>query len=269
MKKKKRQEQVSHERWLVSYADFITLMFAFFVVMFASSQVNKRQVARIAASFNSFIRDGKALQEGFELEGRKAAEKLGRAGKGDGLEELAELHKAAQGMTAGELAPVKAQLEQDLVEEIEQGKISLSIQARGLVVSLRESALFPPGRDTFTPGAMATLTRMARALVKLSGQPLRLEGHTDNVPIETLQFPSNWELSTARAVAVLELLTGKFHMDPQTMAVAGYADHHAVASNDTPDGRARNRRVDVVVLSRSAAEMEPRQRREPEALPSN
>ena len=104
------------------------------------------------------------------------------------------------------------------------------------------------------------LAKIAKALLKLPGQPIRLEGHTDNIPIETAQFPSNWELSAGRANEVLALLSGKFQIEPDRMAVAGYAEFHPVANNGTPEGRSHNRRVDVVVLSRSAAEMEPTQK---------
>jgi chemotaxis protein MotB len=111
----------------------------------------------------------------------------------------------------------------------------------------------------FNPEAVPLLSKVAEALRKLPDQPVRLEGHTDNVPIETERFPSNWELSAARANAVLELLCGRLELDPRRFAVAGYADYHPVADNSTSEGRGHNRRVDIVVLSRSAAEMEPRQ----------
>jgi chemotaxis protein MotB len=253
-KAKKAEAHENHERWLVSYADFITLLFAFFVVMFASSQVNKKKVASIAASFESYIKNGKVRQTA------NAAVSGGAVGTGSG-------EPSAEGVSRPELAAVKASLEKELSVEIGQRKIVLSLQPRGLVLSLRESALFSPGSDVIDGEAASTLNKIAAALRKLSGQPVRLEGHTDNVPIQTQKFPSNWELSTARATAVLQLLTGRFQIAPERLAVAGYADFHPVASNDTGEGRAHNRRVDIVVLSRSAVEMEPR--RQSEALQTN
>ncbi len=239
MKHRKRQAHTNHERWLVSYADFITLLFAFFVVMFASSQVNKQKVGSLAAYFEAYIRDGNA-----RLPTPVPAEKK------SGTEPSA---------SAADLAAAREALARELSSEISQGAIELSLEPRGLILSLRESALFPPGRDTFDPGAAPILTKAALALHKLPRQPVRLEGHTDDVPIQTTQFPSNWELSAARATAVLELLTSQLGIDPARLAVAGYADNRPIARNDTPHGRARNRRVDIVVLSRSAAEMEPKQ----------
>jgi chemotaxis protein MotB len=238
----------NHERWLVSYADFITLLFAFFVVMFASSQVNKKKVGSLAAYFESYIRDGTAI----------AAETLQTRPGADEPAAVAPQH--AEAATMGLLAPVKARLDHDLAREIREGKLAIAIQPRGLVLSLRESALFPPGQDMLNPEALPLLSKISEALSKLPGQPVRLEGHTDNVPIQTGRFPSNWELSAARANAVLDLLVNRQGLDPGRFAVAGYADYHPVASNDTPEGRSHNRRVDIVVLSRSAAEMEPKQR---------
>lgn len=235
----------NHERWLVSYADFITLMFAFFVVLFASSQVNKKKVGYIAAYFEAYIKDGNA----------KAPEPAKVDPGGDPPEPLP--NPSAELATMGELAPVKDQLDAELAKEIADGKVELTLQPRGLVLSLRESALFPPGQDTFNPEAVPILRKVAEALQKLPAQPVRLEGHTDNVPIDTERFPSNWELSAARANAVLELLCHRLQLNPARFAVAGYADFHPVANNATPEGRAHNRRVDIVVLSRSAAEMEP------------
>jgi chemotaxis protein MotB len=244
--RKNHHEHASHERWLVSYADFITLLFAFFVVMFASSQVDKKKVGTIAAYFGAYIQDGNA----------KAAE---RAAEKPGSDAPAS-RTAAGPASAGELGPVKAQLAQKLAKEIADGKLSLAVEPRGLVLSLRESALFPTGQDLLNPEALPILSKIADALRKLPHQPVRLEGHTDNVPIETDKFPSNWELSAARANAVLDLFCARFRLPPEQFAVAGYAEHHPVAANDSPEGRARNRRVDIVVLSSSAAEMEPRQR---------
>ncbi|HYM09672.1 MAG TPA: flagellar motor protein MotB [Bryobacterales bacterium] len=250
MKAPKEHDHENHERWLVSYADFITLMFAFFVVMFASSQVDKKKVAGISVAFESYIKDGKVHNQDFQMDPSKAAAAA-----------AATPEQGLEGVSRRELAPVKAELEQELAGEIGDGKIALSLQPRGLVLSLRESALFPAGSDALSPTAIPILAKVAAALRKLATHPVRLEGHTDDTPIQTAQFPSNWELSAARATAVLELLAGKFQVAPGRLAVAGYADYHPVANNQTSEGRAHNRRVDIVILSRSAAEMEPRQAR--------
>ena len=269
MSTKKAESHASHERWLISYADFITLLFAFFVVMFASSQVDKKKVAGIAAAFESYISDGVAVNQGLEKRGRQRSTVEVSEGEGSVLLGVSQMQDASlKALSMSELAPVKEQLEKELFPEIEQGKIGLSLQPRGLVLSLRESAVFPPGQDSFTPEAVPILGKISAALRTLPQQAVRLEGHTDNVPISTAQFPSNWELSAARAMAVLELLAGKQQIEPGRMAVAGYADYHPVAVNTTPEGRAQNRRVDIVLLSRSAAQMEPQQSEPPVPAPA-
>ncbi len=251
MPKHEEPGHVNHERWLVSYADFITLMFAFFVVMFASSQVDKKKVAGIAAAFDSFVKGGKVQAKGIQPdEGNTGSVDKPLSLDGTGLEAVSRR----------ELAPVKAALEGELAAEIHNGKIALAPQPRGLVLSLRESATFAPGKDVFNAGAYPILEKVAQALAKLPGQPVRLEGHTDNVPIQTAQFPSNWELSAARATAVLELMAKRFHIDPDRLAAAGYGEFHPIAKNDGAEGRSHNRRVDIVVLSRSAAQMGPKQK---------
>jgi chemotaxis protein MotB len=125
------------------------------------------------------------------------------------------------------------------------------------VVSLREASFFASGNDIVYPGAYSSIEKIAQAIRQLPN-PVRLEGHTDSVPIHNSRFRSNWELSAARGIATLELLTSRFGVPPGRMAVAGYAETVPLESNDTEEGRARNRRVDVVILSESGAEPEPK-----------
>jgi chemotaxis protein MotB len=239
---------LNHERWLVSYADFITLLFAFFVVMFASSQVDKKKMAVLAASFDSYVNGQIPRQTPARgaAQGLPDPEAFTRAG-----------NLAAQALTMAQLVPTKEKLEEVLNAEILTGKVELSLQPRGLVLSLKESAFFAPGEDRVAPEAYPILAKVADGLRRVPGQ-VRLEGHTDNLPIRTRQFPSNWHLSIARAIAVLKLLTGKYGFPPERLAVAGYGEYHAIQSNQTEAGRARNRRVDLVVLTQAAEAFAPR-----------
>jgi chemotaxis protein MotB len=205
----------SHDRWLVSYADFITLLFAFFVLMFASSQTDKAKMRAISQSVNDAI------------QGRPS-----------------------------ELPPIKANpltksseaLMEQLANEIASGKISVTMDTRGLVISLQESAFFPSGSDTLLPAAVPSMNTIARIIGKLPNS-LRLEGHTDSKPISNTRFKNNWELSAARAIAVLESFTQQHGIPASRLAVVAYADTMPKAANDTEDGRAANRRVDVTVLN--------------------
>ena len=132
----------------------------------------------------------------------------------------------------------------------------VSLEARGLVVSLQQATFFPSGEDAIDPATYPSLEKVATAIRQLPN-PVRLEGHTDAMPIHTTRFRSNWELSAARAIAVLDLLTGRFQVPVQRLAVAGYAETIPIASNETEQGRSRNRRVDIVILSRQQLVNEP------------
>ncbi len=243
----------NHERWLVSYADFITLLFAFFVVMFATSQVNAKRMQQISEAYAAYLEGTPTERPPAPIATEQPGEPL--AGQ-----------DARKILTMEEMLPVKQRLEARLAPLIEQDQIAVELFPRGLVLSLREAAFFDPGQDGFRPGAASLLTQVGEALRELPYQPIRLEGHTDNVPINTAKFPSNWELSTARAVEVLNLLRTRFDIPSERLSVAGYGEFRPVADNSSAAGRGKNRRVDIVVLSQAAAVMAPRQKLD--ALPS-
>lgn len=254
MPRKSSKQRENHERWLVSYADFVTLLFAFFVVMFATSHVNSRRMQQISQAYAAIMSND--IQQLRSIVAEFAADRDAAEGAGD----AAGNPDARRVLTMQEMMPVKARVEQRLGPLIQGDKISLSLMPRGLIISLRESGFFPPGQATFLPGAADLLSEVGAVIAELPNQPVRMEGHTDNAPIQTTRFPSNWELSTARAIAVLDLMVHTYDIDPRRVSVAGYADRRPIADNSTPEGRAKNRRVDVAILSHSAAEMAPKQR---------
>jgi chemotaxis protein MotB len=230
MRRKKHPEHVNHERWLISYADFITLLFAFFVVMFAVSQVDTKQVGRFTESFSKAV--------GIDV--------FPQSGKG--------ILPAAPGVIPG------AGGEEGSSAELEALKVALRNAQRGtpslqlvsvqgeLVLRLPVSFAFESGDCALRAPAKPVLLQIAE---ELRSRPVevRVEGHTDDRPIQTPRFQSNWELSTCRATAVvMELARGK--MAPERLTAAGYGEFHPVASNETPAGRAQNRRVDIVVKLR-------------------
>ena len=249
MRRATRRLAENHERWLVSYADFVTLMFAFFVVLFAYSTVDQTKMESFAARFESYVQQGAgplAVAPRRETAGGPVAERLGP-------DQAALQHQA---LTRAEMSESIQQLEAELLPEIKSGKIDLSLQPRGLVMSLRESSFFAPGDAALQAASLAVMARVAQSLTKIPGQ-IRLEGHTDNTPIHTPKFPSNWRLSTARAITVLKFLTDHHNIPSERLAVSGYGEHRPVAPNDTPENRAKNRRVAVVILTKDAAAMEP------------
>ncbi len=250
MARKKTSAHSNHERWLISYADFITLLFAFFVVMFASSNIDKARAQRVAESVRKALEGDHATQKLAAILGGTVND----TGKGNAL---ARGPGGAQKTTAvsvpkpqapAELLPSLEFLTKELGEEIRAGKIKVRLEPRGLVVSLPQATYFPSGQDAVDPATFPTLEKVARVILGLPN-PIRLEGHTDAVPIHNLRFRSNWELSAARSIAVLELLVNRFRIARTRMAIAGYADNVPVGPNETEEGRARNRRVDLVVLS--------------------
>jgi chemotaxis protein MotB len=257
-------EHANHERWLVSYADFITLLFAFFVVMFASTQADKNK----AKAFSESVRE--ALDHG--QFSSAIATVLGR-GKHEAKKTpftklspddhesppLANPPDTPPENRPQDLAKSMATLQQGLETEINNGKLQLKLEPRGLVVSLREATFFASGDDAIAPASMPILTRIA-AVVQSLPNPVRLEGHSDSRPIHTPRFRSNWELSAARAIAMLELLRDRFQVPPTRMAVAGYADNAPADTNDTEEGRAHNRRVDLVLLTIGGMAREPQGR---------
>jgi chemotaxis protein MotB len=155
-----------------------------------------------------------------------------------------------------DLAKSLATLQHGLDGELKSGKIGLKLEGRGLVVSLREATFFASGDDGVATGSESILAKIA-AEIQGFGNPVRLEGHTDSKPIHNSRFRSNWELSVARSIAMLELLRQKFGIAPERLSVAGYAENAPVDTNDTEEGRARNRRVDLVILSDEAVKSEP------------
>jgi chemotaxis protein MotB len=245
-RKQRHPEHENHERWLVSYADFITLMFAFFVVMFASSQTDKARAQRVSDSVKEALSKGGAMSAVHEILGGTVDEK----GKGNAqMKGPGGSEKAVTPRTElAELLPSLQYLNKELQSEIDKGKIEMHLEPRGLVLSLRQATFFPSGADAIDPKTYPIVEKIAQTIRELPNS-VRLEGHTDSVPIHTARFRSNWELSANRSIGVMELLSDQFKIPQQRMAIAGYADTAPLDSNDTAEGRAHNRRVDIVILN--------------------
>ncbi len=230
----------SHERWLISYADFVTLLFAVFVVLFASAQSDKGAARRVSDAVVAALRSG-------------VLSYLRQTNNARGLigSPTSEQTTTAAQAAMAELLPSLKVLNEQLKDEIDKGKIDLRLEPRGLVISLRQAAFFPSGLATVNPDTYPILDKMA-AVIQGLPNGLRMEGHTDAVPIHNSRFASNWELSAARSINMLEVLVSRNKLERGRVSVAGYADTMPVSSNDDAEGRARNRRVDLVILSHTA-----------------
>jgi chemotaxis protein MotB len=247
----------NHERWLVSYADFITLLFAFFVVMFATAQADKDKAKQVSQSVREALEHGELSAAVSSVFGR------GKHDKAHPGPLEAQQPAPAPPLAAGrpsppaDLAKSMAALQQALALELAAGKLGLTLERRGLVISFRESAFFASGDDAIAPASIPTIAKIAGEVHRLPNS-LRIEGHTDSVPIHNSRFRSNWELSAARAIAMMELLRQRFDIPTARLSVGGYAENAPADTNETAEGRAHNRRVDLVVLSAEAELNEPK-----------
>jgi chemotaxis protein MotB len=251
MSKKKHPEHVNHERWLVSYADFITLLFAFFVVLFASSQSDRKKQVKLAAAMQSAFTPLGAFEAHSKIPpltdiSSATITDSTPAALTPPLPSIAKLETPEE--TEKRLTRFLA--DQVAAGNIRPGGITMRITPDGLVISLHEAGFFPSGSAEIRATSIPVLSMLAATL---PAGPLRVEGHTDNVPIHTVQFATNWELSTARATAIARLLLEHGPIDPINLSAAGYAEYHPVASNATEDGRTQNRRVDIILLRHPAA----------------
>jgi len=260
MRRKKQSAPENHERWLVSYADFITLLFAFFVVMFASSRTDKAHAKAVSEAIKKALANG-ALTTRISAMLASPAQKTGKGNiplRGLDKSRTEKLPDRPEPLEASPLTTPMKVLTDNLQQEIAAGNIHLKLEARGLVIGLQTAAFFPSAGDGVAAEAFPTLAKVAAVLNKVPNA-LRLEGHTDSIPINTSRFQSNWELSAARSIAMLRLLNQRFAVASERMAVVGYADNAAIDSNQTEKGRERNRRVDIVIVSDFGMRVEPRQ----------
>jgi chemotaxis protein MotB len=241
-RKKKHPEHVNHERWLVSFADFMTLLMAFFVVMFAVSQVDSKKVGRFTEQFSKavgidmFPQPGRGLMAGTLETNLVENDNQAPPGNGKG---------AGAGGLPEELASIRAVFIGSKEKDEDLSKVQIIARRNELVLRLSDNLFFESGTDNLNPGARVVVMRVAEEL-KERKVDIRVEGHTDNRPIHTSRFRSNWDLSTARATTIVAVFAAE-GMQPDRLSAAGYGEFHPIAPNDTDDGRKQNRRVDIVV----------------------
>ena len=289
-RKQKHEEHENHERWLVSYADFITLLFAFFVVMYAVSSVNEGKYRVLSDSLNAAFRAqphsfmpipvGSTEEQGpgkQPMQGKPSIIPLpipvvpedqayAEVTKFDGQTDKPTQEETEKRNGANANATPDANMEKiaDEIAEamgglIKDDLINVRRDERWLEVEIKSSILYPSGSARLSPPAYPVLEKLAQILAKFPN-PVHVEGFTDNIPIHNLAFLSNWELSAARAASVVHLFT-EYGVAPQRMAAIGYGEFKPIADNATPEGRAKNRRVVLVVMAGN----DPRWEREADA----
>ncbi len=260
-KKRKHEEEAENlERWLVSYADFITLLFAFFVTMYAMSRVDEQKLGSAVESLQRALGSLIPIQ-------------VSQRESGAFTNKTVPFNPTIIGNIEGHIKTGEADSFQKLAEEIQKevekltgsvgkgtapsdNQIKYIIDKRGLVIRVPEAFFFNSGeasiRQEFTP----ILYALGKSLVKIPNH-IRIEGHTDSIPINNHQFPSNWELSTTRATSIVRYLLAYHSIPPSKISATGYGEFRPIAPNKTTEGRMQNRRVDVVVLSTKEGETEP------------
>jgi chemotaxis protein MotB len=246
-RKKKHPEHVNNERWLVSYADFITLLFAFFVVMFAVSQVDSKKVGRFSESFHEALESNAFNSRGLGLLPNDNAPP-----KASPAEPKAHRSVPAAGGGGGGGAGARREIQTGLARRAQATRALAGLRILDihgeLVLRLPEQLMFNAGDATLADDGRTALDIIGDELAK-HDVTLRVEGHTDNKPIKTVRYPSNWDLSTARATAVIAFLVDTKKLNPVRLSAAGYGEYHPIAENETAEGRALNRRVDIVVIA--------------------
>jgi len=229
----------NHDRWLISYADFITLLFAFFVVMYAISAVNENKYRILANSLGSAF--GKAAATDAPVPQLPAAVPLPPQTKQRTLKQQQAIEEQEH------MTEVASSLLDAMAPLVKEGKVRVTQSRRGVSIEINANVLFAPGSADLEPRSLAVLRAVAE---KLTNEPFNLEvtGHTDNVPISNSVFASNWELSAVRATSVVRLLA-ESGIAPARLSAIGREASQPIASNDTAEGRARNRRVELMILS--------------------
>ena len=266
-RKKKPEEHANHERWMVSYADFITLLFAFFVMMYSISVVNTGKFKVLSESLTAAFTDpqrslepvqvGQIVRAPSERPDVAMSEPTPRPIRPVEMRQMAKLADVDQELldqASKQLDKIQKRVEAAMREMIEQGAITVQRSEYWIEIEMNSSVLFDSGSSTLYPRVVPILTELGRVMMDFSNH-VHGEGYTDTVPINTEMFPSNWELSGGRAATVVRLFefTG---VQADRLAAIGYGEFYPIADNETVEGRARNRRVVAVVLAEIGEEID-------------
>ncbi|WP_123052633.1 flagellar motor protein MotB [Clostridium sp. JN-1] len=233
MKKKKREEGGNNSgRWLLSYSDFMTLLMILFVVMYAMSSVDQSKFSQLSQSLNLAMGGGKSI-----------------VAKEDGVDINQNSKPVDTNIEQSEQAKMqdlKKQVDKYLKENNMGSNVSTQLDQRGLIVSLNNTLVFDTGKADVKPEIQSELIDIAKILNQIKNN-IRIEGHTDTVPINNSQFSSNWQLSCARAANVTQFLIDKAGIPPNKLSAIGYGQYRPVSDNSTEEGKAKNRRVDIII----------------------
>jgi len=210
------------ERWLLTYADMITLLMVFFIVLFAMSNLDAKKYQSLAESLNDVFVGQKAILD-------------------------APSQSVIPSQSSNELAEMEKQLRDTISEQGLVSKVTINYESEGIVLSFQDTVLFDLGSANLRSEAVSVIEKVTGILSKIPLK-IRVEGNTDDLPIHTAQFPSNWELSVARATSVVRIMIQNTKMNPNLISIVGHGEYKPVAPNDSAENRQQNRRVDIVIL---------------------
>lgn len=257
-RRKREEEPVNQERWLVSYADFITLLFAFFVVMYSISSVNEGKYRVLSDSLSQTFSEDRGLdpiQIGEVSRSIGVMPESSEAGAEpeSGVEEVVSESELPDEplQPEAQLAAIADKLKSTMSALIEDDLVDIKQNQYWVEVNIKSSMLFASGSSRLSRNALQALRKITR-IIKPIQNIIHVEGYTDSVPIDTLFYPSNWELSAARAASVVHLFA-RLGILPSRLAAIGYGEHHPIADNSTEEGRSENRRVSLVILARGSS----------------
>ena len=242
--KHKAHEEEGGEAWLLPYSDLMTLLLAVFIVLFAVSQVDQAKAKDMSEAFTEeMMTQSYIISKLNEQETQETQETVQNESSTFNESELQKLEA------------LKAELDAKLQSEKLTVAVTTNIDKRGLVISFNNAIIFEPGSAVIKKENEGTLLEIAN-MIRIMDNYIRIEGHTDNIPMNSELFPSNWELSSARAVNVVRLFVNKANASPEKLIAVGYGEYRPIADNATEKGRAKNRRIDIIVLSEKFNDLE-------------
>lgn len=260
-KRRKRKEEHINETWLLPYSDLMTLLVALFIVLFASSSVDSQKFEALSRTFSAEFMGGSGFfdknNNPFPIDGGTGvsegnkdsdSEKNGENDEAEAFPRLTEEQLEEQKRVAEIQARINAYVKEHGLEE----EFVTDLTIEGLSITIRDNVLFDSGKANIRPENIQTAQEISKLLEMDVPRSIIISGHTDNVPMHNWEFSSNWDLSVMRAVNFMEVLLENKNLNPALFSAAGYGEYHPVATNDTAEGRAKNRRVEILILPRTS-----------------
>lgn len=247
LKRKKKHEEHVDESWLIPYADILTLLLALFIVLFAASEVNTQKFKAISEAFNNELQGGKGV-----LENEAAIvtfENIPQLSEPDDVKPINKEDPISISLQEdfNELRELQEKIEEYIKEKGLSAVLETELTTKGLILKIKERVLYLSGSAEILKDSRTTAVELSNLLVTDPPRRILIEGHTDNIPSNSSQFPSNWELSSSRAINFMKILLENNDLEPQKFSATGYGEYQPITSNDTPKGRAKNRRVEVLI----------------------